>query len=146
MRRCRRIGIGVLLAAWLLGTAACGGGEKPPVYAGAEERPYEIVAGSSVPYKVNEKIYKEKKKAFQFTYRDKENMYVAIGYGEQPTGGFGIRVLTVRETEESILIETELVAPEAGEVVTPAPFSPYLVLKMAASEKSVRFIGTPAQE
>ena len=51
-------------------------------------------------------------------------MYVAIGYGEQPTGGFGIRVLTVRETEESILIETELVAPEAGEVVTPAPFSP----------------------
>ena len=99
-----------------------------------------------MPYKVNEKIYKEKKKAFQFTYRDKENMYVAIGYGEQPTGGFGIRVLTVQETEESILIETELVAPEAGEVVTPAPFSPYLVLKMAASEKSVRFIGTPAQE
>ena len=44
------------------------------------------------------------------------------------------------------MIETELVAPEAGEVVTPAPFSPYLVLKMAASEKSVRFIGTPAQE
>lgn len=137
----------ILAAVLLFSQSACGGGqEKPPSYTGGTELTYEIMTGSAIPYKINEKIFKEKEKPFQFTYRDQEWMYIALGYGQQPTGGYSIRVAALLETAEAIVVETELIAPEAGEVVSPAPSCPYLVLKTGRLDKSVRFLGTPPKE
>ena len=145
-RRYRAAQICLFLLFLVLSTGCGGKGEETPSYVGAQDLSYEIVTGSAVPYKVNEKIFKEKEQAFQFTYRDKECMYIAIGFGEQPTGGYSIRVAAVKETTDHILIETELMAPQAGEVVSPAPSYPYLVLKTEQREKGVQFLKTEPKE
>ncbi len=101
---------------------------------------YEIVSGSDVPHKVNEKIFREKEEGFGFTYRDGEEMYIAFGFGRQNTGGFSIQMMAAKENESEILIEARLVAPGPEEVVSTSPSYPYMILKMASMKKDVQFL------
>ncbi len=101
---------------------------------------YEIVSGSDVPHKVNEKIFKEKEKGFGFTYRDGDVMYIVFGFGRQNTGGFSIQMAAAKESETEILIEAKLIAPGPEEVVSTSPSYPYLILKMENVEKDVQFL------
>ena len=69
-----------LLAALLSSLFGCQGQEQQErTYGSMTDLTYEIVSGSDVPHKVNEKIFKEKEKGFGFTYRDGDVMYVAFG-------------------------------------------------------------------
>lgn len=146
MKKHRIIRLCLFLALLILPVGCGSKKEETPSYVGAQDLAYEIVTGSAVPYKVNEKIFKEKEQAFQFTYRDKECMYIVVGFGEQPTGGYSIRVAAVKETGDHIFIEAELIAPQPGEVVSPAPSYPYLVLKTEPREKGVQFLKTAPKE
>lgn len=114
--------------------------ETAASYETAQDVSYEIVSGSDVPYKVNEKIYKAKEKGFGFSYRDGETMYTVFGFGKQNTGGFSIQVLAVKETDAAIIIEASLIAPGAEEVISTSPSYPYMILKMANVEKDVQFL------
>ena len=68
----------LLLSVCMLMTA-CGKQEEPVRnYENAQDLAYEIVTGSDVPHKVNEKIYKAKEKGFGFAYRDGETMYTIL--------------------------------------------------------------------
>lgn len=67
-------------------------------------------------------------------------MYTAFGFGQQNTGGYSIQVLAVKETESAIIIEAQLIAPEAEEVIVNQPSTPYMILKMANAEKDVQFL------
>ena len=109
---------------------------------GETERSYENAqdVSSDVPYKVNEKIFKVKEEGFGFSYRDGDVMYTAFGFGQQNTGGYSIQVLAVKETESAIIIEAQLIAPEAEEVIVNQPSTPYMILKMANAEKDVQFL------
>lgn len=132
--------LGMWLAILALACSGCTQIEPERSYEGAEDRAYEIVSGSDVPYKVNEKIFKSKEKGFGFSYRDGNVMYVAFGFGTQSTGGFSIQVLAVKETDTAVLIEAQLIPPGAEEVITPQPSQPYLILKMDNVEKDVEFL------
>lgn len=130
----------LLLSVCMLVTA-CGKQEEPVRnYENAQDLAYEIVTGSDVPHKVNEKIYKAKEKGFGFAYRDGETMYTIFGFGKQNTGGYSIQVLAVKETDSAVVIEAKLVAPEAEEVISTSPSYPYMILKMTNVEKDVQFL------
>lgn len=131
----------LLLLGMIFGIPGCGSdGPKARTYENMQDVVYEIVSGSDVPHKVNEKIFKAKEKGFGFSYRDGEVMYVAFGFGQQNTGGFSIQVLNAKENETEILIEAQLVAPGPEEVVSTSPSYPYMILKMANVEKDVQFL------
>ena len=130
----------LLLSVCILLTA-CGKKEETfRSYENAQDFAYEIVTGSDVPHKVNEKIYKAKEKGFGFAYRDGETMYTIFGFGKQNTGGYSIQVLAVKETDAAVVIEAKLVAPEAEEVISTSPSYPYMILKMTNVEKDVQFL------
>ena len=130
-----------LLGGFLLLMVSCGDKKtETRTYEGAQDVIYEIVSGSDVPYKVNEKIFKAKEKGFGFSYRDGESMYTVFGFGRQNTGGYSIQVLAVKENDSEIIIEAQLVAPGPEEVVTTSPSYPYIILKMANVEKDVQFL------
>ena len=131
----------LLLIGLLICLAGCGKKEETArTYENASDIDYEIVSGSDVPYKVNEKIYRAKDKSFGFSYRDGEEMYIAFGFGEQSTGGYSIQILAAKETETAILIEARLVAPGPEEVVAASPSQPYMILKTANVEKDIQFL------
>ena len=130
-----------LLLGFLVMLCACQKkGETERSYENAQDVSFEIVSGSDVPYKDNEKIFKLKEEGFGFSYRDGDVMYTAFGFGQQNTGGYSIQVLAVKETESAIIIEAQLIAPEAEEVIVNQPSTPYMILKMANAEKDVQFL------
>ena len=72
----------------------------------------------------------KKEKAFQFTYTDKEYLYICIGYGKQDTGGYSIAVDELYQTEEAIYISTSLLGPGETEKGATAPSYPYIVVRV----------------
>lgn len=77
------------------------------------------------------KILDEKKqKAFQFTYTDKDDLYICIGYGKQDTGGYSIAVDELYQTEDAIYISTSLLGPGESEKGAAAPSYPYIVVRI----------------
>ena len=141
MRYVKRVLLAATVLLLLMMVISCG--EKPTpkrTYESMQDAVYEIVSGSNVPHKVNEKIFKERDKGFGFSYRDNEGMYIAFGFGRQNTGGFSIQLAAVKENEDEILIEAKLIAPAPEEVVSTSPSYPYMILKMEDTEKNVEFI------
>ena len=53
---------------------------------------------------------------FKLTYTDDKNLYIAVGYGAQPTGGYSISIRELYLTENSIVLATELMGPEKGKI------------------------------
>lgn len=141
MNICRIRQVSLMAAMILVFLTGCFGKEPPTrTYGDMTDMVYEIVSGSDVPHKVNEKIFKEKEKGFGFTFRDGEEMYIAFGFGRQNTGGFSIQMAAAKENDSAILIEAKLVAPGPEEVVATSPSYPYMILKMANVEKDVQFL------
>ena len=138
----QRKGLAILLLLTVFLTmSSCGRKQQETrSYENAQDVVYEIVTGSDVPHKVNEKIYKAKEKSFGFSYRDGDSMYVVFGFGRQNTGGYSIEVVAVKENEEAIIVEAKMVAPAPEEVISTSPSYPYMILKMANVEKDVQFI------
>ena len=133
--------MGLLIALLLSALIGCFGETSATrTYVDMTDVTYEIVSGSDVPHRVNEKIFKEKEKGFGFTYRDGDEMYIVFGFGRQNTGGFSIQMAAAKENDSEILIEAKLVAPKPEEVVATTPSYPYMILKMANVEKDVQFL------
>ena len=50
----------------------------------------------------------EEKHPFRLVYADQGILYIAEGYGEQPTTGYSVEVRELYETEEEIRVRTSL--------------------------------------
>ena len=85
-------------------------------------------------------LVEEKKAApFKLTYSNDQGLYIAVGYGEQGTGGYSISVNELYLTENSIVIDTELKGPQKGETVGVEKSYPYLVVRTEYLENPVIF-------
>ena len=76
---------------------------------------------------------------FKLTYTDDKNLYIAVGYGAQPTGGYSISIRELYLTENSIVLATELMGPEKGEDPGTEKSFPYIVLRTELLEEPVIF-------
>ena len=75
----------------------------------------------------------------RLTYSDDQNLYIVVGYGKQDTGGYSITVNELYLTENSIVLDTDLLGPEKGESGGTEPSFPFIVIKTELSELPVVF-------
>ena len=81
----------------------------------------------------------KKSEPFQMSYADQGSLYIARGYGKQPTSGYSVTVTRLYETENSICISTDLLGPEKGEETKEAATYPYVVVRLDYVEKDIIF-------
>lgn len=90
---------------------------------------YTLVNEEDIPEYVKREIDSRLKEPFRFSYSDKENMYIAAGYGEQVSGGYSIVVDDLYQSEDLIVFATTLKGPE-NERKGDTPTYPYIVVKI----------------
>ncbi|MFO7612354.1 MAG: protease complex subunit PrcB family protein [Clostridia bacterium] len=78
---------------------------------------------------------------------DSNGVYrVFIGIGEKPTGGYGIKVISVEDNEGMTNIIVEEISPGADDIVTQAITYPYVVVEMKGITDSFSIVSTDGSE
>ncbi len=101
---------------------------------------YTVVEDADVPSEFMEIIQGKKAEPFKITFSDKENLFIAIGYGEQPTGGYSITVEEIYQTPDTVEVKTQFAGPVKNEQVADNITYPYIVLKIENTDKTVKFL------
>lgn len=101
------------------------------------ELEYETVDGPELPETLRQKIEKEKDEPFLLAYGDGRRLYIALGYGEQESGGYSVRIEEVYETEDAVCIRTCLTGPDEGEEVLREADYPWAALEADYTEKRI---------
>lgn len=101
---------------------------------------FTVVAQKDMPEKLQEVIDEKQENAFQISFTLGDALYIAVGYGEQQTGGYSICVNELYETENAIVIDTTLIGPDSEEKVAESASYPYIVVKTEVIEnKPIEF-------
>lgn len=100
---------------------------------------FTVVEDADVPEQLMKIINEKKKEPFKLSYSDEDYLYIVVGYGEQPTGGYSISVDDLFLTANAVYIDTNLIGPGENESVTNALTYPYVVVKTEFQENSVVF-------
>lgn len=100
---------------------------------------FTVVEEDSIPAEFLSLIEAQKMEPFFLSYSVDGYLYIAKGYGIQPTGGYSVRVDEVYETDTNLVTSMTLIGPEAGEAVNKMPTYPYAVIKVEAVDKNIIF-------
>lgn len=98
---------------------------------------FTVCDDSKVPKEFLDEINRKKTDEFLSTFTDGDYMYIAKGYGKQPTGGYGINVEALYNTESKIVIDLNLIGPGQKDLVLREATYPYIVVKIEYSQKDV---------
>ena len=104
-----------------------------------EDLEFTVSGEADIPAALKELIDKKREKAFKLTYADGQEMYIVIGEGPQKGGGYSVAVKALYETDNSIVIRTELQGPEAGEAKGTEESFPVLIVRTEFRDKPVVF-------
>ena len=118
---------------------SCGMLSPDPDNTEGREAAYTLVPDDEMPAELKKILEKRKEKAFKTTFRDGEDLYIAIGYGKQQTGGYSIQILGIHETQKELVVTTQFLGPSKEETVTQMVSCPYVVVKTGYVEKPVIF-------
>ncbi|MDD5900182.1 MAG: protease complex subunit PrcB family protein [Lachnospiraceae bacterium] len=119
-------------------TIGCGGEKEEYTKTGDVE--FTVVEEADVPTELLDVIKEKKNEAFKLTYLAEDALYLATGYGEQPSGGYSIAVDELFMAKEGVCLKTTLIGPAADEKVTTALTYPYIVIKLQKMETQVHFL------
>ncbi len=138
LRARHRVGIMLVMGLALLLVACKSSNSKPEKL---KELDFTVVENADVPDKLMETISEKKSKPFKITFSDEgeEYLYIIVGYGEKPTGGYSISVDELYLAENVIYIDTNLIGPSEEEFVSNAVTYPYVVIKTEFTDKRVLF-------
>lgn len=101
---------------------------------------FTVIGEDQQPDSLKEIIAEKSAQPFQISYTLGEELYIAVGYGEQPSGGYSISVNAFYETEDTVVIDTTLIGPGKAENVTKTPTRPYIVVKTRnIADKMIEF-------
>lgn len=100
---------------------------------------FTVVDEDDIPEELEEMIDDKKEESFKLTYADNGELYIAVGYGEQPTTGYSIQVTELYESKNAIYIHTNLIGPSKDEKILERKTHPYIVVKMEYVDKNVVF-------
>ena len=100
---------------------------------------FTVISQERLSDELKDIIEERKAEPFKLTYHDGDYLYLVVGYGEQPTGGYSIAVDELYLTEDAIKVKTTLLGPGPEDAKTKAPSYPYIVLKTMYLDKTVLF-------
>lgn len=100
---------------------------------------FTVVGEADMPDELAQIIAEKKMEPFKLTYSNDQGLYIVNGYGEQATGGYSITVNELYLTENSIVMDTELIGPEKGELAGVEASYPYIVVRTEYLENPVIF-------
>lgn len=104
-----------------------------------EDLEYEILEEKDIPQELSKMIEEKKEAGFKVTYTNQEYLYIAMGYGEQETGGYSIAVNECYLTKNAVYFDTTLIGPVKGEKINQVKSYPYIVVRVGYLEKNVVF-------
>lgn len=116
--------------------AGCGFREKEQEKTGLE---FTVVDEERLPKELLEMVEEKKEEPFKLTYGDGGYLYLCVGYGKQPTGGYSISVDALYATDSAIYLDTNLTGPEDVTKKGENPSFPYIVIKTPFVDKTVVF-------
>ena len=105
----------------------------------SEDLEFTVLDKDAVPEEFKTLIEENKTAPFKLTYADRGKLYIAEGYGPQPTSGYSVEVKELYETQDAVYIRTNLLGPEKGEETKEITTFPYVVIQLEAIEKDVLF-------
>jgi len=70
----------------------------------------------------------------------KQEMVLAVFYGQQQTGGYDIYIHTVEELEEELLVKVHPVTPAPDSIRTMMISQPHMIISLPRIEKPVHFV------
>ncbi len=100
---------------------------------------FTVVPNKDIPEELEEMIDEKDEEPFKLTYADDGTLYIAVGYGKQPTSGYSIKVTELYETENAIYIHMNLIGPAKDEKILERATYPYIVVKTEFIDKNVVF-------
>jgi hypothetical protein len=100
---------------------------------------FTVVEDADLPGELKEIIDEKKEEPFKLTYSNKDDLYIAVGYGKQNSGGYSIAVDELYLTSNAIYIDTNLIGPSKDDVVVQGVTYPYVVVKLEFREEKVVF-------
>lgn len=100
---------------------------------------FTVTAEADFPEELKQLVGEKKAQPFKLTYSNDQGLYIAVGYGEQISGGYSIAVNELYLTDNSIVIDTELLGPKKGEVTGQEVSHPYIVVQTEYLENPVIF-------
>ncbi len=100
---------------------------------------FTVLSTEKIPEQLLTLLQDKKTSPFQITYTDQENLYLCIGYGEQPTNGYSIVVDELYLTETEIHVGTSLLGPSAEDKKSNTPSYPIIVMKVEKLDQPVVF-------
>ena len=136
----KRIGRLLLFFALLPLCMTMGCGTEKEEYTKTGDVDFTVVEEADVPKELLDVVKEKKSEPFKLTYLAENALYLAQGYGEQPSGGYSIAVEELYQAEEGICLKTKLIGPAADEKVTTAVTYPYIVIKVPKMEADVHFL------
>lgn len=100
---------------------------------------FTVVKEGEVPKELADIIEEKKTGTCKLTYTDAGSLYIVVGYGEQPTGGYSIAVNEIYLSKNAIYVDTNLIGPSKDENITQVITYPYIVIKTENIDRSVVF-------
>ncbi len=100
---------------------------------------FTVLDKEAAPPELKLLIEDNKTVPFKLTYADQGQLYIAEGYGAQPTTGYSVEVEGLYETQDAVYIHTNLLGPEKGEETKEITTFPYVVIQLEYIEKDVLF-------
>ncbi len=100
---------------------------------------FTVVEKEDIPEELAAMIAEKETQVFKLTYADQGALYVAEGYGKQPTSGYSIEVKECYETDNAIYVRTNLIGPAKDEKIVDTDTYPYIVIKMEFIDKNIVF-------
>lgn len=100
---------------------------------------FTVVEKEDIPEELAAMIAEKETQVFKLTYADQGALYVAEGYGKQPTSGYSIEVKECYETDNAIYVRTNLIGSAKDEKIVDTDTYPYIVIKMEFIDKNIVF-------
>ncbi len=110
----------------MLGLSGCRENKETMIVKNLE---FVVVEEERIPQELMDEVEKRKCMPFKFTFQDRGELYICIGYGEQQTGGYSITVDALDEAKNAIYVDTNLIGPSSDNKKKKGLSYPYIVIK-----------------
>lgn len=139
MRFHKKTMVAIIMLGVFAVTLLTGCGQRPKEAEKLRDLDFTVVQESELPEQLRLLVGEKKCNPFKLTYAASDYLYIAQGYGAQPTGGYSVTVNELWLAEEAIYFCSELLGPGESENVTQNISYPYVVVKTELIDQQVIF-------